>query len=574
MRSTRHSILRIRASGAVLCVGIMAVASLGAQSSPSCAHWNTEEFFKTATVEDVTACLAAGADPDAVSDVLEYRPLHLVARDNENPAVLQTLVAAGADVGATDWGGDTPLHLAAGSNENPAVLQTLVAAGADVGATDLVGNTPLHLAAQSNENPAVLEALLAAGADVLATCNYGWTPLHYASGNQGPAVINAFLSAGADPTARVSKVFPGLTPLHLAAQTNENLAVLKMLIAAGADPMARTERGRTLLHGAAAFNSAAVVEELLADGAAVEVRDEVGITPLYLAAVNEDLAVLEALMARGARVDIRRDNGRTPLHAAAKDNDNPAVLEALLAAGIDPNAVDEAGKTPLHEAVVRLFPANPPVVEALVVGGADLLARDQDGNTPLHHAAAASSFDDDRHAGDAIDVLLDAGADVTMRNAADQTPWDLARENEALRGSDAFWRLNEARFSAPVPDARVAPAGSQPAAAVQTAETVGDPAVNGSTAAIAGRCEIPNYPAPPGGVANLGLSWCPASVTIQRRVFALQAAGAWCAIDSGSSTTAEQLQARHQEIDTACDSLDAMQSPGIPTCQCPAGYRP
>ena len=542
MRSTRHSILRIRASGAVLCVGIMAVASLGAQSSPSCAHWNTEEFFKTATVEDVTTCLAAGADLDAVSGVVEFledRPLHLVARFNENPAVLQTLVAAGADVGATNS----------------------------------AGNTPLHLAARSNENPAVLEALLAAGADVLATNTHGWTPLHYASGNQGPAVINAFLSAGADPTARASGYFAGLTPLHLAAEANENLAVLKMLIAAGADPMARTEEGRTLLHGAAASNSAAVVEALLADGAAVEVRDEVGMTPLYLAAVNEDLAVLEALMARGARVDIRRDNGRTPLHAAAMANDNPAVLEALLAAGIDPNAVDEAGKTPLHEAVVRLFPANPPVVEALVVGGADLLARDQDGNTPLHHAAAASSFDD-RHAGDAIDVLLDAGAAVTMRNAADQTPWDLARENEALRGSDAFWRLNEARFSAPVPEARVAPAGGQPTAAVQTAETIGDPAVNGSAAAIASRCEIPNYPAPPGGVANLGLSWCPASVTIQRRVFALQAAGAWCAIDSGSSTTAEQIQARHQEIDTACDSLDAMQSPGIPTCLCPAGYRP
>ena len=539
MRSTRHGIVRIRASVAVLGVGMLGVASLAAQSSPSCEHWNTAEFFKTATVEDVTACLAAGADPEAGSDTLDYRPLHLAARHNENPAVLRKLVEAGADVAATDSNGETPLHLAAGSNENPAVL----------------------------------EALLAAGADVLATDNPGWTPLHSASGNKGPALINALLSAGADPTAPASGLFAGLTPLHLAAETNENLAVLKMLIAAGADPMARTEKGRTPLHSAAAFNSAAVVEALIADGAAVEVRDEVGITPLYLAAVNEDLAVLEVLMARGARVDIRRDNGRTPLHAAAKYNDNPAVLEALLAAGIDPNAVDEAGKTPLHEAVVRLFPASPAVVEALVVGGADLLARDQDGNTPLHDAAAASSFDD-RHAGDAIDVLLDAGADVTMRNAADQTPWDLARENEALRGSDAFWRLNEARFSAPVPDARGASAGGQRSAAVQTAETVGGPAVNGSTAAVVGRCDIPNYPAPPGGLANLGLSWCPASVIIQRRVFALQAAGAWCAIESDSSTTAEQLQARHQEIDTACDSLDAMQSPEIPACQCPAEYRP
>ena len=211
MRSTRHGIVRIRASVAVLGVGMLGVASLGAQSSPSCEHWNTAEFFKTATVEDVTACLAAGADPEA-----------------------------GADVAATDSNGETPLHLAAGSNKNPAVL----------------------------------EALLAAGADVLATDNPGWTPLHSASGNQGPALINALLSAGADPTAPASGLFAGLTPLHLAAETNENLAVLKMLIAAGADPMARTEKGRTPLHSAAAFNSAAVVEALIADGAAVEVTDD------------------------------------------------------------------------------------------------------------------------------------------------------------------------------------------------------------------------------------------------------------------------------------------------------------
>ena len=29
---------------------------------PSCEQWNTQEFFETATVDDVTACLAAGAD--------------------------------------------------------------------------------------------------------------------------------------------------------------------------------------------------------------------------------------------------------------------------------------------------------------------------------------------------------------------------------------------------------------------------------------------------------------------------------------------------------------------------------
>ena len=49
---------------------------------------------------------------------------------------------------------------------------------------------------------------------------------------------------------------------------------------------------------------------------------------------------------------------------------------------------------------------------------------------------------------------------------------------------------------------------------------------NTVVAAGGGPCEIPGYPKPPGGVKNLGLSWCPASVGFQVRAFALQAAGA------------------------------------------------
>ena len=126
-----------------------------------------------------------------------------------------------------------------------------------------------------------------------------------------------------------------------------------------------------------------------------------------------------------------------------------------------------------------------------------------------------------------------------------------------------------------------APAGrsEKDGGSVSAGETVGSSgtgasldAPSGNTGATSGGgpCQVPGYPNPPGGVANLGFSWCPASVSLQVRSFALQAAGAECAIATGSSSTPEQIEARQREIRAACDRLAAL---GQGNCQCPPGLR-
>ena len=49
-----------------------------------------------------------------------------------------------------------------------------------------------------------------------------------------------------------------------------------------------------------------------------------------------------------------------------------------------------------------------------------------------------------------VEALLAAGANPMARNAAGETPWDLARDNEALKGSDGYLRLSDSRFEEPV----------------------------------------------------------------------------------------------------------------------------
>ena len=141
-----------------------AAGTTGAKSATKCdlSKWNTEEYFKTVTVEGVKACLVAGADLNA-RDERKRTPLHWAASHNKNPEVLKVLLAAGAGVNAQDEWKSTPLHWAA-VRGNSAVVKTLLAAGADPMARGKGNDTPLHWAA-ANKNPAVVEVLLAAGAD-------------------------------------------------------------------------------------------------------------------------------------------------------------------------------------------------------------------------------------------------------------------------------------------------------------------------------------------------------------------------------------------------------------------------
>ena len=109
-----------------------------------CEEWNTEEFFQTASLEDVKTCLSQGANPKARSRD-GNSPLHHAARLNDDPAMITALLDAGADPRARSMGGHTPLHRAA-IGKGPAVITALLDAGADPKARNEDGKTPWDIA--------------------------------------------------------------------------------------------------------------------------------------------------------------------------------------------------------------------------------------------------------------------------------------------------------------------------------------------------------------------------------------------------------------------------------------------
>ena len=157
-------------------------------------------------------------------------------------------------------------------------------------------------------------------------------------------------------------------------------------------------------------------------------------TPATIADCVQDMGFV-----MGFSVKDRDDFGLTPLHWAALFSRNPEVITALLEAGADINARnDKQGETPLHSAAIGND--NPDVITALLQSGADVNARNASGATPLHWAAFRNSNPD------VITALLEGGADGSIEDDNGRTPFDLAKDNEALKNTDAYWALNDARF--------------------------------------------------------------------------------------------------------------------------------
>lgn len=146
------------------------------------------------------------------------------ARAGNVPALVRALEDGGSTQEADPMHqGRTPLHFAAYNGHSEAV-QLLLAAGADLTATDSAGSAPLHYAAMFKNTEAV-RLLLEAGADVLATDFQGWTPLHGAVVYGHTEAVRLLLAAGADVTVANRA---GKTALDLAQRVG-NAEVVKLL---------------------------------------------------------------------------------------------------------------------------------------------------------------------------------------------------------------------------------------------------------------------------------------------------------------------------------------------------------
>ena len=108
-----------------------------------------------------------------------------------------------------------------------------------------------------------------------------------------------------------------------------------------------------------------------------------------------------------------------------------------LEAGENVMASNNDGWTSLHYAVAY---GTPEGLKVLLDAGADVMARDRDGWTPLHLATGRRVYVDG-----SVEALLEAGADPQAKDGYGKTAWDYAQDNEALKDTNGYWALNDAK---------------------------------------------------------------------------------------------------------------------------------
>lgn len=392
----------------------------------------------------------------------------------DNLDIVDLLLKAGAKVNAADDHGITPLARAC-ENASARMVTRLLTAGANPNLAETSGTTPLMVAAQTG-NLDVVRSLLLQGANVNAVAGpTGATAIMWAVAEPHPDIVRLLIEGGADVNVSTKK---GFTPLMFAAR-NGDIETAKRLIGAGAKVNQPSADGTHVLPFSVVSGQAAFAQFLLEQGADPNGSLN-GVRALHAAAAGVDVWLSDWYRRHGSGSAFAFYN---PIGRLAAP-DRVDLIRALVAKGADVNARIETsamfmsyvgypkkgafepfscgtgdirGATPLWVAaysangMVGAFggdmavpndtrsETSVDVVRTLLSLGGDLKMTTADGTTPLMVAAGLGrcTFTPSKPraprsemAEEAVNVLLDAGAEINATNEADFT----AIHGAAMRG--------------------------------------------------------------------------------------------------------------------------------------------
>ncbi|MDR2542542.1 MAG: ankyrin repeat domain-containing protein [Treponema sp.] len=371
-------------------------------------------------------------------DGLGNNMLHYAAEWQLNN-VIPVIIRNGLSVEEANATGETPIFMAVKTN-SPSTITVLVDNNANLNARDAQGNSVLHTAVRWNSRSSA-EFLISQRMDINAHSLNGNTPLHDSILFRTTEIEELLIRNNANLEVRN---IDGNTPFMEAVRTG-HLSSAERLSRNGADNSTRNSTGDTPLHIAVSTENTDMVNALLRMGASIHARNTMNRTPFQIS-MTVSVQMVSILLGQN-RINISDDQGNSALHIAIHERASSAIIRTIINQGGRINTVDSNGKTVLRLAVdmenweaakIIADAGADPFIAAVdnrsvaeiafskgenciraVFSGAAVNSRDSSGNTILHIAAQYGNPQ-------AISLLLELGANKTIRNISSEIPYDIA----------------------------------------------------------------------------------------------------------------------------------------------------
>jgi ankyrin repeat protein len=154
--------------------------------------------------------------------------------------------------------------------------------------------------------------------------------------------------------------------------------MVELLLSKGANVNTQSENGKTALMLASFAGKLNIIKELRSYNAELNIKDSAGLTALHYAVDGANLDAIKFILMEKADVNARDNNGWSPLLRAASTNASKEIAELLCKFKSNVNILDNDHKSALMTAVVN---GNQPFVQVLVENGADLTLKNDFGRT-------------------------------------------------------------------------------------------------------------------------------------------------------------------------------------------------
>lgn len=391
-------------------------------------HGNLTEAIENDDCEGLEEILQL--DEDALEVLLDYKHKFFDANDKDTivqvtplalaaalqrVSIVEVLLKHAAPVHTEiPMIGVTALHVAARSG-NKAIVELLVANGADINQPNSQGTAALHLACRYGHVDVVASLL---GRDTTMRLGDGQqnTPFHIASIYGRLETLQLLWEKGPESQMHDRNMYSN-QPLHLAA-LNDRSRIIPWLLENGASISEPGSQNKQALHHACAEGAANAAITLIENDAPIHERTPEGHNPLLLACRTPRLKVVRKLLGCGASVSSTGQNGNGCFQYVIMSSDDfsPAheeVLDILVGNGADIDKFNDLGFSPLIFACMR----DNAYIEPLLKLGANINLKMWT-SCLLEASCNATS--------EAVDILLTRDPDMSLTNQHGLTALALA----------------------------------------------------------------------------------------------------------------------------------------------------